>query len=184
MPTQPVVPVTPIMDPIATQSAIDPLSSVVVPASKIEAESTHTSENIPDWLKVPAAPTEVIEKIENTPPEKTSDEIISESKVIDIPETISESPVATTILDPLATPQEASDVIPEWIKNTTTPKEDIFSTSTNTTLPKIDPVPAETINPEEERLPDWLMSSLQTEKSDEVETPETKESEGSLLNLL
>lgn len=186
--------------PVATSPIIPPHPTTEIPQTQSPSlsdtipEATVNTESIPDWLKVPAAMPVAVAPIVVGNPEPISTEVIQQEEAIPV-ETVAEmqieqiehsstnslipekfDPIATHIEHPVANHTEESNVIPDWIKNTTLTKENETKAveSTTTITP---PVTPQAVSTDEERLPDWLMSSLQTEKPDEIETPETKESE-------
>lgn len=162
-------------------------------------EDTHTStESIPDWLKVPGTSSESINPIEQS---EIHDDIqsqdiqnntintgadiipITEEKIVstgiipnrlDTPTGIiipsvpsTENPEWEIINipqnEPVWIPEDSKidDDIPEWIKNTSViPSEPVISTPDTTNTPK------------EDKLPDWLLSSIQSDTDTIKETEE------------
>ena len=146
--TQIEMPVNPIVDPLSTPVDISvPEISGVVPEP----------ENIPDWLKVPTTtstpPAVEAQVIESTPIEAIS-------ALADIDTSL---PALDGATPPASTPD---DNIPDWIKQSPHITEDVSATVEPTATTEIAP-------PESERLPDWLMSSLQGDTVPEVTALET-----------
>ncbi len=155
----PLVSYTPAPPIVSTPSpAIDPLTTVtpiVINTQPISA-ALLTSDSVPDWLKAPSSIEKEMPKIESTPIAQTIDSM-SPLFEVNTPEPPPIAPTPTTTL--------SDDGIPDWIKNS----------PANTDIPvAIDPLAAPSntlvdgdslskITPTTEQLPDWLMSSVQSD---------------------
>ena len=185
----------------------DPLSSytpeIVVPQVDSSTESTinstntepmiATSENIPDWLKAPTLTPTIQPIIEQEPEVATQDIPIQDTlyKEVAIEPLIEESiipPIESITADkvePVPANIEEVNMIPDWIKNTTITKEDNPAVTTESTSEKIAQIEPNIVAPSEEKLPDWLMSSIQTETTPPTviwELPDN--TENSLLEMV
>jgi hypothetical protein len=163
-------------DPIAevakdTNRAMDPLNSFV-PEQTVEKApdivSTPT-ESIPDWLKAPT-----VESTKDTP---SVSEIAPEITPIKPEEVIPETTEGESTAEPVdqleknEAPQiQDENSIPDWLKSVSTP--DIVSTSDNIKSTESTPPIKEASNTNDsDKLPDWLLNSLQSEESKTENAP-------------
>jgi hypothetical protein len=146
--------VSPQPDPLATPLAVS------VPEI---TESPTVSETIPDWLKVPTVtttPAVEAPAIETLAIEPTPTEAIPVLEDID-----TSLPTLDVTIPPIS-PSE--DGIPDWIKQSPIIPDDSIVSAPVESTPILEVTP-----PESERLPDWLMSSLQTETTPDAIVAET-----------
>ncbi len=146
-------------DPKITESITQSLGNTQ------ETPATILSENIPDWLKVntnvvPTPTNDHLPQIENIPAEES---ISEPTKVIDIKNSEEKIP-------PVITSNEVENHIPDWIKNTSLASNEEINIESLVKWETPASLISKTSNPpEEERLPDWLMSSIQTDTTAEEE---------------
>lgn len=172
-------------EPIKTNKIDDALSNTPIPSSiantgpVVIENPLPTAENIPDWLKVPMNQNVSIHNTEK-PETIPTVEIVKDVKMDNILDTtpnasietdtaiIIEKPVEEPILDPLFTASKESNTIPDWIKNTTLVPDTVQNTAIDTTLAQTNPIVSEPAHPEEEKLPDWLVNSLQSDTNTDI----------------
>jgi PKD repeat protein len=164
----PLVNYTPIITPapVIRSPAIDPLSIVTPLIVDTPVVITPiTGDTVPDWLKAPSNIEKEIPQIQSDPISQSIDSI-SPLFELNTPEPVAITPTPTTTL--------SDDGIPDWIKNTPTttetpPVNGILHVDNSTTAPSehLTVVP-----PASEKLPDWLMNSLQSDTVSEVSTIE------------
>jgi hypothetical protein len=170
--------VPPVITPVSEVRSVpvDPLTLVPTMTPTIAAAQPmsivpETNDTVPDWLKATSNTVLEIPKIESAP---MAHPIDSMSPLFEV-NTPEPTPVVSTPTTTLS-----DDGIPDWIKNSptteTTLATDPLMPPTDTTVSS-DPMPDAA--PASEQLPDWLMSSLQSDIApettllidDTIETP-------------
>ena len=158
------------------------LDTLISTGNPVTSTNISTPENIPDWLKVPMAQNKEV----YSSPTETAPSIITptvDSTVIITPEntpviheednsSILVDSTNETALSPIVqeakeiAPQE-SDTIPDWLKNTSLAKENTPSVIEDTSTQKETVDIPVTQQKDEEKLPDWLLNSIQPETDSE-----------------
>lgn len=158
------------------------LDTLITTSNTTASANISTPENIPDWLKVPMAQNKEI----YSSPTEIAPSVITptvDSTVIIAPEStpiIHEEDTSSILVDPInetslppivqeakeVSPQE-SDTIPDWLKNTSLAKENTPSAIEDTSTQKETIDISVTQQKDEEKLPDWLLNSIQPETDSE-----------------
>jgi PKD repeat protein len=153
-----------------------------------------TPENIPDWLKVPMAQSiesPVVENLDNKTIELPI-EVPLESNIDSIPSGTMEnseiesiiSPAKEITLDPLFMASQESNIIPDWIKNTTLAKEDEDTVTGDASIVIPNSIEPEKTAQADEKLPDWLINSLQSEEKMDIGIGQPVTTDNILENLV
>lgn len=171
-PVIPMTPVTPVYEPtpmaITTDPLADSLNTVNTPS--LQTTEAPTAEHIPDWLKVPSneekVETQEIKDTTSTDNINTETEMIRKDEVIQdvVPPTdvVSPTPEVSTTQIPqssnISNTSNDESAIPDWIK-------DAQSTPADSSVAAVE---------DTEVLPDWLMSSITKENTENEERVETE----------
>lgn len=151
------------VDPLGTINPIV-LEPIIAVSQPIEISQT-TNDSVPDWLKATSNIEKETPKIESTPIAHPIDSM-SPLFEVNIAEPIAIDPTPTTVL--------SDDGIPGWIKNSPTTEttqilDPLVSHSDTETSYQSKPE----VSPTSERLPDWLMNSIQSDTVPETDVVDT-----------
>jgi hypothetical protein len=151
------------IDPLAIVTPIAVVEPTIAVSQPIEMSQT-TNDSVPDWLKATSNIEKEIPKIESTPIAHPIDSM-SPLFEVNIAEPVAIDPIPTTVL--------SDDGIPDWIKNTpTTETTQILDPLSHSDTKRSSQSKSE-VSPTSERLPDWLMNSIQSDTIPETDVVDT-----------